>query len=168
MIQNCYEEYIRALKKHAEQQEKSIKNQEFEEIKSHIFNYVQEKGETTSSEKQLQSLIYKEFGSPQELLDNMSLESQFKPQPKKGPPFHLILAMIAIAVTLFTPYKYAPIGFLFLFIALHALITKDPFAFAYYKKNPDKVNYRAPLWIYSGIVFCLGVVFLILEWSPQI
>ncbi|WP_174613714.1 hypothetical protein [Virgibacillus ihumii] len=163
LIQKCYEEYIKAIVETADQQDKTIKEEDFEEIKTHIFDYLQEKGNMVTSEKQLRSSIYREFGSPQELLDEISLEGQFKHQPKKRVPIHLIVSLAALGIVLFTPYKYAPIGILLLFIAIHAVLTKNPFAFAYYKKNPGKVNQRGPLWVYSGITFCLGVAFLILE-----
>ncbi|QDP41849.1 hypothetical protein [Radiobacillus deserti] len=166
MIHEVNERYINNVQIQAEKRGVPISHEDLEELRSHILCFGQEHESSSLTNDSLEKLIYQEFGSPSTLVKEISTEKNDTNYSGKSKvqPFFLIITVAIILMASFSPFKYAPIGILFVAIALKAIITKDPFSFAYYKKNPDKVNHRGPFWFYNTVLIGLGIVFLVLEW----
>ncbi|WP_088007689.1 hypothetical protein [Indiicoccus explosivorum] len=158
MKRNVYETYILAVEQESDGY--SINSAEFEELKAHIHAFLEEHDREGKSGQELKAELYREFGNPAELAQNLAGDNK---RSKLSLP--LTAALLAAGVAAVSPYTYAPIGLYMLFISSYMMITKKPFALAYYRKNPHKVNNHGFLWSYSFLIFALGLFLLSLEWQ---
>ncbi|WIF96784.1 MULTISPECIES: hypothetical protein [Pontibacillus] len=141
---------------------------DWEEFKSHVYGFVVDVASETNTKAALLSAVKKEFGTPEEVAKqwkDLELVSAYRRNSDQVTRYlPLVTSLSCIALAMFTPFHYAPIGLLFLFISLYAVLTKHPFLFSYYKKRPSKVYKKGPFWVYTSFCVSLGLAFFYMEW----